>query len=181
MRKSLAVLIDPIFNVGLLRSNRVFAYSNAATFINYAATSGMTFLMSLYLEFNRGLNPSTAGLVIVTGTVVQTLFSPVAGRLADRVQARFLASIGMAVCVLALGAFVFLGRATAYWYIITTLCVTDIEHPSQLGIDRGFVVESLVLPGKRMARRRLQAAFSHAVLPSPQASTARRERGFLRD
>lgn len=117
---------DPVLNVDLIRRNRVFAYSNAATFINYAATYAMTFLMSLYLQYNRGLTPRAAGAVLVTGTIVQTVFSPVAGRLADRVQARYVASAGMAVCVLGLGAFVFLGEDTAYWYIISTLCVLGL-------------------------------------------------------
>lgn len=117
---------DPVLNVDLIRRNRVFAYSNAATFINYAATYAMTFLMSLYLQYNRGLTPRAAGVILVTGTVVQTVFSPVAGRLADRVQARYVASAGMAVCVLGLGALVFLGEDTAWWYIITTLCMLGL-------------------------------------------------------
>ena len=51
---------DPVLNVDLIRRNRVFAYSNAATFINYAATYAMTFLMSLYLQYNKGLSPRGA-------------------------------------------------------------------------------------------------------------------------
>jgi len=117
---------DPVLNVDLIRRNRVFAYSNAATFINYAATYAMTFLMSLYLQYNKGLDPQAAAFVLITGTIVQTVFSPVAGRLADRVQARFVATAGMAVCVLGLGAFVFLSEETSYWYIITTLCVLGL-------------------------------------------------------
>ncbi len=47
---------DPLLPVDLLRHNRVFAYSNAAILINYAATSAMVFLMSLYLQNTRGLD-----------------------------------------------------------------------------------------------------------------------------
>ncbi len=115
-----------MLNVDLLRRNRVFAYSNVATFINYAATFAMTFLMSLYLQYTRGLNPQTAGFVLVAGTFVQAAFSPVAGRLADRVQARLVASAGMALCVLGLLALVFLSETTPYWYIITVLCVLGL-------------------------------------------------------
>lgn len=114
---------DPILDLDLFRKNRVFACSNAATFACYAATYAMTFLMSLYLQYNKGLVAQTAGLVLVSGTLVQTLFSPVAGRLADRVQARLVAAAGMAVCVLGLGGLAFLGSGTSYWYIIASLCV----------------------------------------------------------
>jgi EmrB/QacA subfamily drug resistance transporter len=127
---------DPVLNVDLLRSNRVFAFSNVATFINYASTYAMTFLMSLYLQYNKGLTARGAALVLVTGTVVQAVFSPVSGRLSDRVPARYVASAGMAMCVLGLGAFIFLGVDTPYWYIITTLCV--------LGLGFGFFATPIV-------------------------------------
>ncbi|HLA83118.1 MAG TPA: MFS transporter, partial [Thermoleophilia bacterium] len=103
---------DPLLRVDLLRRNRVFAFSNVAAFINYSATFALVFLMSLYLQYNRGLNPQTAGLVLVTGSFVQAAFSPVAGRLADRVPARFVATGGMAVCVVGLAALSFVGEAT---------------------------------------------------------------------
>ena len=39
--------------------------------------------------------------------------------------------------------------------------VTDVEHPAQLGVERGIVVPGLVLPRNGMTDRRLQAAFGH--------------------
>ena len=117
---------DPLLPVDLLRHNRVFAFSNAAILINYAATSAMLFLMSLYLQTNRGLDPQAAGFVLVAGTFVQAVFSPVAGRVSDRVSARYVASAGMAVCVLGLLALVFLSESTPYWYIVTALCVLGL-------------------------------------------------------
>jgi MFS family permease len=117
---------DPLLPVDLLRHNRVFAFSNAAILINYAATSAMVFLMSLYLQYNRGLDPQAAGFVLVAGTFVQTVFSPIAGRMSDRISARYVASAGMAVCVLGLFALVFLGESTPYWYIIAALCVLGL-------------------------------------------------------
>jgi len=117
---------DPVLNVDLLRHNSVFLFSNVAALINYAATSAMTFLMSLYLQYNRGLDAQTAGFILVCGTALQTLFSPVAGRLADRVQARALASAGMGLCALGLFAFVFLRETTPYWYVLSTLSILGI-------------------------------------------------------
>jgi MFS family permease len=117
---------DPLLPVDLLRHNRVFAFSNAAILINYAATSAMVFLMSLYLQYNRGLDPQTAGFVLVAGTLVQTVVSPIAGRMSDRINARYVSSAGMAVCVFGLLALVFLGESTPYWYIITALCVLGL-------------------------------------------------------
>jgi EmrB/QacA subfamily drug resistance transporter len=114
---------DPLLNVGLLRHSRVFAFSNVATLVGYAANSAMLFLMSLYLQYNRGLNAQKAGLVLVTGTFVQVLIAPMAGRLADRLPARYVASAGMAVSVLGLLGLSFVGENSPYWYVITMLCV----------------------------------------------------------
>ncbi len=51
----------PILHVRLLFSNRVFAFSNLATLINYAASFGLTFFLSLYLQAVKGLSPQAAG------------------------------------------------------------------------------------------------------------------------
>ena len=117
---------DPLLPVTLLRHNRVFAFSNGAVFVNYAATAAMSLLMSYYLLINRGLSPGMTGLVLAAGSFVQALFSPVAGRLADRVPARYVASAGMGLTVLGLLALIFLGPATPYWYIILFLCILQI-------------------------------------------------------
>lgn len=119
-------IAHPVVNIDLFRRNRVFAFSNGASFVNYAATHAMTFLMSLYLQYNKGLGPQVAGLVLVAGTVVQAAFSPVSGRLADRIQARYIASAGMGACVVGLLALVFLSPTTPYWYIIGTLCLLGL-------------------------------------------------------
>jgi len=88
----------PILNINLLRQNRVFTFSSLAALINYASTFGLTFFMSLYLQYVRGLNARQAGLILVTQPVVQTLLSPLGGRLADRYPASHIATLGMALC-----------------------------------------------------------------------------------
>lgn len=117
---------DPLLHVDLLRHNRVFMYANGANFINYACTSAMIFLMSLYLQYNRGLTAQAAGLVLVAGAVFQTVAAPIAGRLADRVQARYVSAAGMTLSLLGLVAFSFLGASTPYWYIVAGLCAMGL-------------------------------------------------------
>lgn len=94
---------SPILDVGLVIHNRVFAFSNMATLINYAASYGIAFFFSLYLQVVRGYSPEGAGIILIIQPVVQTALSPVFGRLADRVSAAGLATAGMAVCALSLG------------------------------------------------------------------------------
>ena len=103
---------SPLLDLCLFRDNRTLVLSNVAALINYAATAAVGFLLSLYLQYNRGLSPESAGLVLVSQPILQAVFSPLAGRLSDRVQPRFLASIGMTMTSLGLGFLAFLGPET---------------------------------------------------------------------
>jgi len=112
---------SPILDITLFRHNQVFAFSNLAAFINYSATFAVGFLLSLYLQYIRGLTPGNAGLVLVAMPVVQAVFSPLAGRLSDRIEPRLLASSGMALTAAGLLLLIFIGADTALWYIIACL------------------------------------------------------------
>jgi len=102
----------PILNVTLLTRNRVFAFSNLAAMLNYAATFGIVFFMSLYLQYVKGLEPQQAGVVLIISPVVQTILSPLCGRLADRMPAGWVATTGMLFCACALGFAANLDRAS---------------------------------------------------------------------
>ncbi|MCX5996491.1 MAG: MFS transporter [Chloroflexi bacterium] len=112
------VTVSPVLDISLFRNNQVFAFSNLAAFINYSATFAVGFLLSLYLQYIRGLTPGNAGIVLVSMPVVQAIFSPLAGRLSDRIEPRMLASCGMALTAVGLFLLVFIGTDTALWYII---------------------------------------------------------------
>ena len=112
---------SPILDITLFANNQVFAFSNLAAFINYSATFAVGFLLSLYLQYIRGLTPGAAGLVLVAMPVVQAVFSPLTGRLSDRIEPRLLASSGMALTAAGLLLLIFIGTDTALWYIIACL------------------------------------------------------------
>jgi len=67
---------QPLLNMDLFRHNRIFAFSNLAALINYSATSAVGFLLSLYLQYIKALNPEQAGLVLVAQPILQAIFSP---------------------------------------------------------------------------------------------------------
>ncbi len=85
----------PILHLSLLKGNRVFAFSNLAALIHYSATSAVTFLMSLYLQYIRALTPQHAGFILVCQPIVMAILTPFAGRLSDRVEPRIVSSVGM--------------------------------------------------------------------------------------
>lgn len=114
---------SPLLQLAIFKNNQAFVFSSVATIISYAATYAVTFLMSLYLQYNKGLSPDKAGLIILATPAVQSLFSPVVGRLSDRIEPRILASAGMGVCTLGLGMLAFVEQDTPLPYTVASLLV----------------------------------------------------------
>ena len=114
---------SPVFDMNLFRTNVVFAFSSLAAFINYGASFAVSFLLSLYLQYTKGLTPQQAGAILVCQPVVMALVSPLAGRLSDRMEPRVVASIGMGFTMIALFLFTFLGQNTGLGFVILSLIV----------------------------------------------------------
>jgi EmrB/QacA subfamily drug resistance transporter len=114
---------QPVFEVRLFSSNRVFAFSCLAALIHYAATFGVTFLMSLALQYIKNLSPNQTGLVLMAQPVIMAVFSPLAGKLSDRLEPRLLASTGMGITALALLLLTGFDADTAMVTIIACLMI----------------------------------------------------------
>ena len=112
---------QPLLNMDLFRHNRVFALSNLAALINYSATAAVGFLLSLYLQYIKALSPQQAGLVLIAQPIVQAAFSPLAGRLSDRMESRVVSSAGMGLTTVGLALLIFLTADTPFWYILMSL------------------------------------------------------------
>jgi EmrB/QacA subfamily drug resistance transporter len=116
-------LAYPVMNIHLFKNNRVFAFSNLAALINYAATFAITFILSLYLQYIKGLTPKEAGTLLVTQPLVMMVVASFSGRMSDRHDPRILSSTGMAVITVGLIFLSFLDDATVTMYIIGSLVI----------------------------------------------------------
>jgi MFS family permease len=114
-------LQDPVIDIRLFRHNTVFTLSNLAALINYAATFAVTFLLSLYLQRVRGFSPQQAGTLLVIQPLVQAVFSPLAGRLSDRIEPRTVATTGMVMTLIGLVLLALIGRSISVYYIVGCL------------------------------------------------------------
>ncbi len=112
---------SPILNVKIFRHNPVFTFSNLAAFIHYSATYAVTFLMSLFLQYIKGLSAQGAGLILISQPLMMAAFSPLAGRISDRVEPRVIASLGMACTCMAIYLLSFIGEKTGLPFIVFTL------------------------------------------------------------
>lgn len=144
----------PLLNIALLRDNRVFALSNLAALFNYAATFGVTFFLSLYLQYVKGMSPHQAGTLLIAQPIVQAIFSPLCGKLSDRVPAAWVATSGMASCAIGLALtasinadssislilvlLVFLGAGFALFSSPNVSMIMGSVEPRFLGIASGM-------------------------------------------
>jgi EmrB/QacA subfamily drug resistance transporter len=113
---------NPVFEVRLFK-NITFGFSSLAALINYSATFAVVFLLSLYLQYIKGLSPQFAGLILVSQPAVMAFTAPIAGRLSDKFSPGLIASIGMAVTTISLFFLIFLTATTSFEYIIVVLIV----------------------------------------------------------
>jgi len=120
-------LKNPILDVAIFAGNPVFTFSNLAALINYAATSAVGFLLSLYLQYSKGMTAQHAGLILVAQPVFMTIFSPLSGRLSDRIPAGKIASTGMALAVVTLTGFAFIRQDTNMWFVVAGLAILGLS------------------------------------------------------
>ncbi len=117
---------SPVLDMNLFRNNRAFTFSNLAALINYSATFAVSFLISLYLQYIKGFEPQSAGFILVAMPAMQAIFSPLAGRLSDRIEPRVIASAGMALTTVGLVLFTLLNGKTPLEFIIGTLILMGL-------------------------------------------------------
>ena len=123
-RKSL----NPLIPVESIMKNRPFVFSNVATLINYGATFGITFMLSLYLQVATGLDPAVSGMVLLIQPILMAALSPVAGRLSDRLSPALLSAIGIGLSAIGLFFFIFLTVDTPVILIILNQALIGVGY-----------------------------------------------------
>jgi EmrB/QacA subfamily drug resistance transporter len=112
---------NPLLHLELFRHNRLFALSNMTALLTYVGTFAVGFLLSLYLQYIKGLTPQQAGLILVAQPVVMAAVSPLAGRLSDRVEPRVVASVGLALMIVGLMLLASLGFDASLSFVVSSL------------------------------------------------------------
>ena len=117
---------NPVLNMRLFGQNRKFAFSNAAALINYAATFAVTTLLSLYLQYIKGMKPQQAGLFLITQPAMMAIAASFSGRLSDKYDSGKISSIGMALVVVGLTFLIFLDADTSALYLTVSLLILGL-------------------------------------------------------
>lgn len=116
----------PVLNITLFKTNRTFAFANLAALINYATTFAVTFVLSLYLQYIKGLSARDAGTVLVVQPVIMAIMAMWAGRFSDKHDPRILASLGMGISAIGLLLLVPINTNTSTAYLIGALGILGL-------------------------------------------------------
>ncbi|HAP32300.1 MAG TPA: MFS transporter, partial [Firmicutes bacterium] len=117
---------NPVLNVRLFTRNKAFALSNLAALTNYSSTYALSFLLSLYLQYIKGLDPQSAGFALVSQPLIVAIASPFTGRLSEKIEARILASWGLGFIAAGLVSLVFISTGTSLFFIVASIMVIGI-------------------------------------------------------
>jgi len=117
---------SPLLPLKKIMANRIFVYSNLATWLNYAASFGIMFFFSLYLQIIKGMPPKTTGFILILQPLLQAACAPVAGRLADLYRPAHIATAGMILCTFGLAVSTQLSASSSFTMIYTVLILMGL-------------------------------------------------------
>jgi EmrB/QacA subfamily drug resistance transporter len=147
-----------------------FSLANLLIFVRVFGFRGASFLVALFLQ--RGLNytPTQAGLFLLPGAVITGLWSPLAGKLSDRVGPRIPIVGGLAILIFALYGLSQLSLWSTVTFIFFFMCLKSVGQSSLNAPLNTVALDSIPEGRARMGSgmigmtRGLGEAFSVAVL-----------------
>jgi len=117
----------PLVDLSLFK-NSAFACTVLTSLLNYSSVFGVGFIMSLYLQLVPGFTATEAGLIMLAQPIMMALFSPLGGRLSDRVEPRIVSSIGMTIVALSIFSLALLDANSAWWDTALRLMVLGLGY-----------------------------------------------------
>ncbi|MDP5033039.1 MFS transporter [Paraglaciecola sp.] len=117
---------QPLIRVQMFIESRIFSLSLSTSFLMYASNFSLAFLLSLYLQYIKGLSPLQAGQVVLLQAVTMAIVAPFAGRLADKIQPRMIATSGCLVVAMGFLALSQLSVTSSIAYISSALLLLGV-------------------------------------------------------
>ena len=114
---------EPLIKLSMFK-DRVFAFGNISALLNSLARFGVMFMFVFFFIGVRGYDHLEAGILLIPLAGAMFVFSPISGRIADRMPARLISTAGMLVTAAGLvGMGTLIGVDTPYWMIALLMVV----------------------------------------------------------
>ena len=115
----------PVFDIRFFK-NRKFLSANFASLCAYLATFAVTTILNYHLQYIKGFDSQTAGIILLAAPLCQVVLAPIAGRLSDKYVPQILAAIGMGLGTVSLALFSFLNEATSLEFLIVAMIIYGV-------------------------------------------------------
>ena len=115
----------PVFDIRFFK-NRKFLSANFASLCAYLATFAVTTILNYHLQYIKGFDSQTAGIILLAAPLCQVVLAPIAGRLSDKYVPQILAAIGMGLGTVSLVLFSFLNEATSLEFLIMSMIIYGV-------------------------------------------------------
>jgi MFS family permease len=115
----------PVFDIRFFK-NRKFLSANFASLCAYLATYAVTTILNYHLQYIKGFDSQTAGMILLVAPLCQVVLAPIAGRLSDRFVPQILAAIGMGLGTVSLFLFSSLDNGTSIEFLIVAMVIYGI-------------------------------------------------------
>ena len=112
-------LEEPLLNVRTFKS-KTFAISVILILIVYAAMTSSSTMFSLYMQSIRGYSALSTGLLMLPGSILMAILSPVSGKLFDKYGASKVIIPGFIFLLMGTISYSFLGENTSLLYLSIT-------------------------------------------------------------
>ena len=115
----------PVFDIRFFKNHK-FLSANFASLCAYLATYAVTTILNYHLQYIKGFDSQTAGMILLVAPLCQVILAPLAGRFSDRFVPQILAAIGMALGTLSLILFSFLDSTTSIEFLFVAMILYGI-------------------------------------------------------
>jgi DHA2 family multidrug resistance protein-like MFS transporter len=132
----------PSLDVRLFGNPR-FSAAVATVGLVFFAAMGSMFFMAFYLQLVRGYSPLKSGVLMVPFAIAQLVFAPRSAAMVRRFGPRNVIGAGMALVMLTLGAFAFVGTQTPIWVVAGLFFLQGVAMANVLPPATESVMSSL--------------------------------------
>ena len=116
---------NPVFDIRFFKNHK-FLSANFASLCAYLATYAVTTILNYHLQYIKGFDSQTAGIILLVAPLCQVVLAPIAGRLSDRFVPQILAAIGMGLGTVSLFLFSSLNAGTSMEFLIVAMVIYGV-------------------------------------------------------
>ena len=116
----------PMLDLNLFKNNRYLLFSCLVSIFFYVSTIALALLLSLYMQYLLDMSPQEAGYILLIQPLFQAIFSPIAGRLSDKVEAKKMVSVGLIIVLIGIAPLLFIGSGFPIYLIAISSAILGL-------------------------------------------------------